>query len=86
MAAPGALALRLRLAEGRRRSTAERHPMADGDLMAGSLLMGAGRRAMAEGTSRWVDRMAVAADRMAAVADRMAAAVIMAEIASRASR
>ena len=53
MAAAGALALRLRLAEGRQRSTAERHPMADGDLMAGSLLMGA-------------DRMAVAADRMAA--------------------
>jgi hypothetical protein len=53
--------------------------MADGDLMAGSLLMGVDRMAVAEGTSRWVDRMAVAAD-------RMAAAVIMAEIASRASR
>ena len=86
MAAAGVLALRLRLAEGRRRSTAERHPMADGDLMAGSLLLGADRMALAEGTSRWVDRMAVAADRMAAVADRMAAAVIKAEIASRASR
>ena len=66
MAAAGALALRLRLAEGRRRSTAERHPMADGDLMAGSLLMGADRMAVAEGTSRWVDHMAVVADRMAA--------------------
>ena len=77
MAAAGALALRLRLAEGRQRSTAERHPMADGDLMAGSLLMGADRMAVAEGTSRWVDHMAV-------VADRMAAAVIVAEIASRA--
>ena len=72
--------------------------MADGDLMAGSLLMGADRMAVAEGTSRWVDRMAVAADRMAVAADRMAAvadrmavaadrmaaAVIMAEIASHA--
>jgi len=44
---------------------------------------------VAEGTSRWVDRMAVAVDRMAAVAvdrmaavaDRMAPAVIVAEIA-----
>jgi len=60
--------------------------MADGDLMAGSLLMGADRMAVAEGTSRWVDHMAVVADRMAVAADRMAAAVIMAEIASRASR
>ena len=87
MAAAGALALRLRLAEGRRRSTAERHPMADGDLMAGSLLMGADRMAVAEGTSRWVDHMAVVADRvavakgtsrwgdrMAGAADRMAVA------------
>ena len=83
MAAAGVLALRLRLAEGRRRSTAERHPMADGDLMAGSLLMGAGRRAEAEGTSRWVDRMEVAegtsrwVDRMAVAADRMAAEGIL---------
>jgi len=98
MEAAGALALWLRLAEGRRRSTAERHPMADGDLMVGSLLMEADRRAEAEGTSRWVDHMAVVADRMAAaadrmavaagrmpaVADRMAAVVIVAEIASRA--
>src|SRR5215472_16742975 len=52
MAAPGALALRLRLVEGRRRSTAERHPMADGDLM------GADRMAVAEGILRWVDRTA----------------------------
>ena len=87
MVAPGALALRLRPAEGRRRSTTERHPMVDGDLMAGSLLMGADRMAVAEGTSRWVDHMAVVADRMAAAegilrwadrtavaADRMAAA------------
>jgi hypothetical protein len=58
MAAPGALALRLRLAEGRRRSTAERHPMAEGDLMAGSLLMGADRRAEAEGILRWAERTA----------------------------
>ena len=76
MSAPGGLALRLRPAEGRRRSTAERHPMADGDLMAGSHRMGtdrmavedilrwADRTAVAEGTSRWADRMAVAADRM----------------------
>jgi hypothetical protein len=49
MAVPGALALRLRLTEGRRRFTAERHPMADWDLMAGSHLIAA-------------DRMAVAAD------------------------
>ena len=87
MAAAGALALRLRLAEGRQRSTAERHPMADGDLMgadrtavAEGILRWTERTAVAEGTSRWVDRMAVAVDRMAAVADRMAA-VIVAEIA-----
>src|SRR5215472_4170048 len=86
MAAPGALALRLRLAEGRRRSTAERHPMADGDLMGADRIAVAegtsrwvDRTAVAEGTSRWVDRMAVAegtsrwVDRMAVVADRMAA-------------
>ena len=91
MAAAGVLALRLRLAEGRRRSTAERHPMADGDLMgadrtavAEGILRWTERTAVAEGTSRWVDRMAVAADRMAVAADRMAAAVIMAEIASHA--
>ena len=58
MAAAGVLALRLRLAEGRRRSTAERHPMAEGDLMAGSLLMGADRRAEAEGILRWAERTA----------------------------
>ena len=69
-AVPVALALRLRLAEGRR-STAERHPTADRDLMAGSHLTAA-----AEGISRWAARMAV-------VAACTAAAVIVAEIASR---
>ena len=81
--APGALALRLRLVGGRRRSTAERHPMADWDLTAGSRLTEADRMAAAEGISRWIARMAAVADRMAAVADRMVAAVIVTEIASR---
>lgn len=72
MAAPGALALRLRRAEGRQL-------MADWDRMASSRLMAVDGMAVA-GTSRWADRMAAAA-RMVAVADSMAA-VIAAEIAA----